>query len=372
MKIGLVSAYDYSFPGGVSVHISHLARHFLQKGHTVKVVAPCSQKAGYFDEEVTAVGRPLPIPYGGSIARTPLSPWLPAQTREILRKERFDIVHIHEPFVPMVALSALLQSNSVTVGTFHACYEGSRGYWAARPLLRRWLSRLDGKIAVSKPAMEFVSRYLPGDYQIIPNGIDIEHFSPKVPPIEGFNDSKLNILFVGRLEKRKGVDCLLAAYGEVKRQFPDVRLIVVGPGTRLRSKYERLVHKNKLTDVVFTGFVSASDLPRYYQRADIFCAPASKGESFGIILLEAMASGKPVVASSIEGYASLLNDGEEGLLFPVGDVEALAQALLQLLNSKSLRHEMGEKGRNKAEKYSWASVTQRVLDYYISLLNKAK
>lgn len=369
MKIGLVSPYDYSFPGGVVHHISYLAHYFIQWGHDVKVIAPSANKdARYFEEDVTPVGRPFPIPAGGSMARVPISPWLPFQVESILEREKFDILHIHEPFLPMLSLSVLLKSKCINVGTFHACHSNPRGYWLGRNVLKRWLPRLHGKIAVSKPAMDFVSEHLAGDYRIIPNGVDTEYFSPSGPYLDEFADGKLNVLFVGRLEKRKGLGHLLRACAKVKRKNPNFRLIVVGPGTRLRPKYEQLVKDLCLDDVVFTDFVSGSQLPAYYRSADVFCAPATGGESFGIVLLEAMASGKPVVATNIEGYASVLANGEEGLLVPPQDEEALALALLSLLNDESLRTRMGDKGVAKAENYGWASVAQKVMDYYVSLL----
>jgi phosphatidylinositol alpha-mannosyltransferase len=371
VKIGLVSPYDYSFPGGVINHIAYLAHHFIQLGHKVKIIAPCPRKGTrYFEEEVTAIGKPMPVPFGGSIARIPVSPWLPYQVGEILAKYDLDILHLHEPFTPMVCLSALLKSNCINVGTFHACYSKPRIYWIGKPIFRRWLPRLHGKIAVSKPALDYVSRHLPGEYRIIPNGIDIEHFTLDGPKRKEFTDSKVNILFVGRLERRKGLVHLLNACAKVKRTFPNFRLIVVGPGTVLRFKYERSVEGMGLADnVVFTGFVPSDELPSYYRTADIFCAPATGGESFGIVLLEAMACGKPVVATSIGGYASVLAHGEEGLLVPPRDEKSLAQALLSLLEDKSLRQQMGTKGRIKAEKYSWTNVARQVMEYYTSLLN---
>lgn len=370
MKIGLVSPYDYSFPGGVVNHISYLAHYFSQWGHEVKIIAPCLRKeTRYSNEKLTPIGRPLPIPFGGSVARIPLSPWLPAQVGEILSKENFGVLHLHEPFTPMLSLSCLLKSNCTNVGTFHACHDKSFSYRIGQPLLKTWLPRLHGKIAVSKPALRFVSRYLPGDYQIIPNGIDTEHFSASGPQHEKSADGKLNVLFVGRLEKRKGLNYLLNACARVQKEYPDFQLVVVGPGTRLRPGYEELVRDLHLKDVVFTDFVPTAELATYYRSADIFCAPATGGESFGIVLLEAMASGKPVVATDIEGYASVLTQGEEGLLVPPRDEESLAHALLSLLNDESLRHQMGAKGRIKAEQYSWANVARQVMDYYMSLLS---
>jgi len=370
VKIGLVSPYDYSFPGGVVNHISHLAHHFARWGHETRIIAPCSRKGvRYFEEKITPVGKPLPIPSAGSVARIPLSPWLPAQVHEVLDREKFDILHLHEPFTPMLSLSALIESKCTNVGTFHAYHRKPRAYWLGKPVFKKLLSRLHGKIAVSRPALDFVSRHLPGDYRIIPNGIDVEDFCPDGQRRAEFNDGKLNILFVGRLEKRKGLQYLLAACARMKKDFPNFRLIVVGPGTRLRPTYEKFVEDNKLTDVHFTAYVSRAELPQYYRSADIFCAPATEGESFGIVLLEAMASGKPVVASNIDGYASVLTHGEEGLQVPPCDEEALAGALLTLLSDSSLRSEMGSRGRVKAEKYSWANVARQVMDYYSVCLN---
>jgi len=218
--------------------------------------------------------------------------------------------------------------------------------------------------------MEFARKHVPGYYTIIPNGVDLDHFSPNVSPIDEFCDGKVNILFVGRLEKRKGVSYLLKAYKRVKQEVSNSRLIIVGPGTRLRGKYERQVKRSGLKDVVFVGYVSYDELPRYYETADIFCAPAIGWESFGIILLEAMAMGKPIVASNIDGYASLVTHGVEGLLVPPKDEEMLAQALITLMANESLRQEMGARGRVKAADYSWEHITRRVLNYYVRVLSE--
>ena len=368
MKIALVSPYDYAYPGGVVTHISHLSNQFIQMGHNVKIIAPCSNnKASLDGRDIIALGRPFPVPSGGSIARATLSPALSSPARAVLEREGFDIIHLHEPLGSTLPLTILRISQSVNVGTFHACHREPRGYQMMRPFVIRCFNKLDGKIAVSKPAMDFVSKHFPGDYRIIPNGIDMEHFSAEVSPIEGFCDGKLNILFVGRLEKRKGLRYLLGAYKEVKREIPNSRLIVVGPGVRL--EYENLISKSGLKDVVFTGYVSNEDLPRYYKTADLFCAPATGGESFGIVLLEAMAAAKPIVASHIDGYASVMSHGVEGLLVPPKDEQALANAIIHLLGDISLRQEMGSRGRLKVEEYNWQNIARRVMEYYTSLLN---
>lgn len=366
-----MSPYDYSFPGGVVNHIAYLAHHFIQGGHQVKIIAPCLKSGTrYFEEEVTPVGRPIPIPSGGSIARVPLSPWLPAQVGEILKRQNFDILHLHEPFTPMLCLSALIRSDTINVGTFHAYHSHPWPYKLGRPIFRRLLTRLHGKIAVSQPALEYVSRYLPADYRIIPNGIDIKHFTPEGPKKEEFADGKINLLFVGRLERRKGLDYLLKACAKVKKEFANFRLIVVGPGTLLRRKYEAMVKDFAIEDnVVFVGFVPSAELPSYYRSADIFCAPATGGESFGIVLLEAMACARPVIATNIIGYASVLKHGTEGILVPPKDDDSLAQAILKLVDDRQLRERLGEQGRINAEKYSWANIARQVMDYYKSLLS---
>ncbi len=372
MKIALVSPYDFAYPGGVANHIMSLGNHLAQLGHDVKFIAPASSPITTLGDRFIHIGKPRAIPVSGSVARVTISPRLSTRITEMLAREKFDIVHLHEPLMPMLCTTVLRMSRTANVGTFHA-FDG-KGYNIARPFgplfFKRWFSKLNGHIAVSKPAKNFVNKYFPADYNIIPNGIDTKHFSPKVAPINEFCDGKLNILFVGRLEKRKGADYLLKAYQRVKRDIPNSRLIIVGPGTRLRGKYEKQVKKHNLEDVVFVGYTSHEELPRYYKTADVFCAPATGWESFGIILLEAMAVGKPIVASDIDGYASILRHGAEGLLVPPKDEKSLAQALTSLLKDEKLRQEMGAKGILKAQEYDWKNVARRVEGLYSKILSE--
>jgi len=374
MKIALVSPYDFAYPGGVASHISNLCKYLTNMGHEVKVIAPASRVVTAFGEHFIPIGKPRPIPSSGSIIRVTISVRLASAIKKVLDREQFDIVHLHEPFMPMLCSAVLRFSNTVNIGTFHAC-DGSPGYNFAWPIgqimVRRRAHKLDGKIAVSHPAREYASKYVPGYYHIIPNGIDLEHFSPAVPPIQEFRDGKLNVVFVSRLERRKGLDYLLRAYHQVKPEIPDSRLIIVGPGTRLRKKYERWIKQYNVKDVVFIGYATYADLPRYYQAADIFCSPATGRESFGIVLVEAMAMGKPIVATNIDGYASVVTHGEEGLLVPPKDSDKLAQALLALLKDKALRQKMGEKGKLKAKNYGWEQIAKRVFDYYLKAISES-
>jgi len=373
VKIALVSPYDFVYPGGVANHITALERYFTQAGHEVKVIAPASRDVSAFGDRFIAIGKPRAIPASGSITRITISLRLASRIKAVLEKENFDIIHLHEPFMPMLCTAVLRFSKTANVGTFHA-FDGRPGYKFGRPIstimLKKRLRKLHGKIAVSQPAVEFASKYVPGCYDIIPNGVDLEHFSPDVPVIDRFCDGKINILFVGRLEKRKGLSYLLKAYQRVKKEIADSRLIIVGPGSRLRRRYEKQVRRSGLADVVFTGHIDYDELPRYYRTADIFCAPATGSESFGIVLLEAMAVGKPVVASNIDGYASVISHGVDGLLVPPKDDYALAKALFSLLADEKLRQQMGARGKQKAQDYSWESIATRLLDYYRRILSE--
>ena len=374
MKIALVSPYDFAFPGGVINHISSLEQYLTRMGHEVKVIAPASKAVSTFGDRFIPIGKPRSIPTSGSIARITVSMRLASTIKRVLEEEKFDIVHLHEPFMPMLCSAVLRFSDALNIGTFHAC-DGSPGYNFGWPIslimLKRRRHKLHGKIAVSKPAMWFASKYVPGEYAIVPNGVDTEHFSPDVSPIEEFCDGKQNILFLGRLEKRKGLNYLLKAYEQVKQEVPDSRLIVVGPGTRLRKRYERWIKRHDLKDVVLIGYAPYAELPRYYKSADVFCSPATSRESFGIVLLEAMAVGKPIVATNIDGYASVVSDGEDGVLVPPKDSKSLARALVSVLRDKALQQRMGEKGKLKAAEYSWERVAQRVVDYYAKMLNES-
>lgn len=363
MKIALVCPYDFATPGGVQDHVAHLAARFRELGHTVKVLAPSSDELSHTDGDVYALGGVRGVPANGSIARISLSIGLAKRVKQILKAEQFDIVHLHEPLMPMLPITVLRFSDAVNIGTFHAYSESSYGYLWGKSILMRYFRRLHGCIAVSPAAQEFASQYFPGLYTIIPNGIDTAEFISGAEPLPEFSDGMLNILFFGRLEKRKGLRYLLRAYPLVKSAFPNARLIVAGEGTA-RPAYQRWVAKNNIRDVVFTGRVSNEDRARMYASAHVFCAPNTGGESFGVVLLEAMAAGKPVVASAIPGYRSVVADGVDGLLFPPKDSQALATLLCRVLADAALRERLGSEGREKARRYDWSVVADGVLAYY--------
>ena len=369
MKIGLVSPYDWAVPGGVNSHVAQLAQQFIRSGHDVRVIAPSSRRRSHDCEYLTVLGEHvIGLPASGSVANVCLSFNLGPRVKALLARERFDIVHIHEPFMPLLPFQFLRYADTTLVATFHATRDGgSRLYAYARFIIEPWWRRIDGRIAVSRAALKMISRYFADRYQIIPNGIDYARFAAEVPPIPRYIDSKRNILFLGRQEKRKGLPYLLEAYARLKRERPDIRLIVVGPDGGMRAACERYVRQNRLKDVVFAGFVPYEELPRYYKTADVYCAPNTGHESFGIVLLEAMAAGTPIVASNIGGFADVVEDGVEGVLVPPRDADGLASAMDRLLSDAALREEMGRAGTVRAAPYAWDKVSGQVLDYYRDL-----
>ncbi len=380
MKIGIVSPYDWSYPGGVREHIRHLAEQFINMGHDIRVLAPGTETKGILVEEhlFYGMGKTAPMPFNGSIARIAIDPMLSWRVRDILQRENFDVLHIHEPLVPGLSITALRFSNTLSVGTFHTfTHPGGitspyhLAYASASPFLRPYFRRLDGHIAVSTAAYQFASRYFPADYRIIPNGVDLDRFDGKAQPISEYMDGKQNILFVGRFEKRKGARYLLRAIPAIREQHPNTRFLFVGEG-RLRYQFQRYVKRYGLHDVIFTGYVSDAELPRYFATADLFCAPAITGESMGIVLLEAMAAGKPIVASNIPGYATVVNSGTDGLLVPPRDSQELANGIGYLLDNEPLRRYFVEAGLRKIGDYAWPRVAGRIMDYYYLLLDERK
>jgi phosphatidylinositol alpha-mannosyltransferase len=366
VKIALVSPYDYPYPGGVTSHIANLAEQFGRLGHAVTVLAPSSR-----DETELAAGRVVklgsvvPVPANGSVARITLSLRLSGRVKRLLNQERFDVIHLHEPFMPALPITVLRHSATVNVATFHSSWDSRIARLYGNPLLRRFNRRLHARIAVSNRARDFVATHFDGAYQVIPNGIAVDEFGPDVAPLPHLADGKLNILFVGRLEERKGFRYLLRAYARLKPHLPETRLIVVGAyEEKAKRRYEAFVRSVGLDDVLFPGRASAGELPRYYKSCDVFCAPSVGGESQGIVLLEAMASGRPIVASDIAGYRGVMTDGREGLLVPPRDADALAAALGRLLRARELRQRMGAAGCEQARQYSWPTVAARVLEVY--------
>ena len=377
MKIAMVSPYDFAWPGGVNVHVTQLSAELRLRGHEVTVIAPGTPvlsadqcgRPGHF----IPMGRSVPLFAGGSTARVTLSWWLWPRVRQLMARERFDLVHVHEPLAPLLPLMVLHHSNAVNVGTFHAFSDGQQLYRWSRYALRTWHRRLHGRIAVSEAARTFVAPHFPQrQYRVIPNGINFQRFASAKPFPELRHDRK-NILFVGRKDERKGLRYLLEAFALLMEGRHDLRLVVVGPGEPDRA-CESLINAisgASRDGVRVTGPVSDADLPRYYASADVFCSPATGGESFGIVLLEAMAAGAPVVASNIDGYRDVVAHRRNGLLVPPRDPSAIAAAIADLIDDPGLAQRLSNGGKLVAQDHRWQRVASEVEDYYQHCMEEA-
>lgn len=372
VKIALVSPYSMHKPGGVAEHVGHLQSEFQRLGHTVKVMAPRGPRGGLeVGEDYYGIGRSITIPGNGSQMRLTFDVTLYADVKAIMKREQFDIVHLHEPLLPVLPYMVLLNSSAVNVATFHAYTLSQPWYTAFKPYMSFVLGRVDGRIAVSAPARELASKYFEGDYTIIPNGIDVDAYGPHVEPFPWANDGTKRILFVGRFEEsRKGFKYLLKALPLVQQQYPDAKLIVVGAGRP--DKFAGLMERYGIRGVEFKGFVSHEDKARYYASCDVACCPATGKESFGYVVVEPMAAGKPVVASNIAGYASVMDSGRNGILVEPRDPQALALGLVRVLADKDLQMRLGAQGMIDAQQYAWPRVAARVLEEYDAAARRAK
>jgi phosphatidylinositol alpha-mannosyltransferase len=368
MKVLIVSDIFYPHTGGVSEHMLYLWKNLKGFGHEAKILAPSYGKNyPYVHEDFIRMGRAIKIPKNQSFAVLTFGIMIPWKLRRFLQKENFDIIHIHGPVAPVLPYFALKYSNAKNFITFHSAHEESLGYVLWEPVLEQYFRKLDGLIAVSEVARDSVSRYFPGDYRIVPNGIDTTRFHSDVEPIKELEKFSPKILFVGRFEPRKGLKYLLQAFPLITEEFPTAKLIVVGRGF-LERYYRRYVEEHIKDSVIFVGYASPEDLPRYYASCDIYCSPATGAESFGIVLLEAMATRKPVVASDIPGYRKVIEDGKDGLFFKTCDAKSLAEKIIHLLKNKELMKKIGKSGREKALRYDWKIVTKQVLSFYDEIL----
>jgi len=362
VKIGLVTPYIFPVPGGVNAHVGYLYENFVKRGHDVRIISSVHGPQRSSEGDIIRLGYGWSVPTNGSIGTLTVSHRYGQLVTEMLDRERFDVIHFHEPFVPFLSLQILRHSRSVNVATFHAYSGFSPSYEFGQRMMKRFAMRLHGRIAVSAAARHFIGRYFPGDYKIIPNGVDLGQFDD-VPPFARWRDGIPNILFVGRFESRKGLMYLLRAYYQLRLEGLPCRLLVVGSGPQA-GEARRYISSRRLGGVEILGRVSEHDKARAFATADIYAAPATGQESFGIVLLEAMAAGVPIVCSDIHGYKGVVRRNEEAVLVPPRDVEGLAAALGTLLRDPLLRERMSESGRVRARQFSWEAITARVEDYY--------
>jgi phosphatidylinositol alpha-mannosyltransferase len=362
VKIGLVTPYIYPLPGGVNGHVAQLYENLIARGHDVRIISSAHGPQRQSEGDVIRLGYGFSVPANGSMGTITIGPRYTPMVREMLERERFDILHFHEPFVPFLSLMVLRESRSVNIATFHAYAGWSPAYEFGKRMLGHFARRLHGRIAVSAAARHFIDRYFPGDYKVIPNGVDVHRFA-SVKPFARWRDGTPNILFVGRFESRKGIGYLLKAYRILKKRGYDCRLLVIGGGPGERE-VRRYIATRRLTGVELLGRVSDEDKTRYFATADIYVSPATGRESFGIVLLEAMAAGTPIVCSDIHGYKGVVRRGREALLVPPRKPKGIAFAVGQLLGDEEMRREMGRNGQERAAEFSWERVTAKVDDYY--------
>jgi phosphatidylinositol alpha-mannosyltransferase len=362
VKIGLVTPYVYPLPGGVNEHVRFLYENLRLRGHDVRILTSSHGLQRSSEGDVIRIGKGFSVPSNGSVGTITLSPRYVSQVQKVLDREKFDLLHFHEPFVPFLSLIVLRQSTSVNIATFHAYAGFSPAMELGKRTLTPYAARLHGRIAVSAAARHFADRFFPGDFKVIPNGVNVGRYQRAVP-IARWQDGTLNILFVGRLEDRKGLPHLLKAFRLVRKSGFECRLLVVGSGPQEREA-RRYVMTRGLQNVEFLGRVSDAEKAQLFKTADVFVSPATGRESFGIVLLEAMAAGTPIVCSDIHGYKGVVQRGRQAILVPPRDSKALAAGISELLANPTLRERMGAAGLERAAQFSWEHVTARVEAYY--------
>jgi phosphatidyl-myo-inositol alpha-mannosyltransferase len=360
MRIGMVCPYSFDVPGGVQSHVLQLAEVMRARGHEVSVLAPASPHVS-LPEYVVSAGKAIPIPYNGSVARLQFSPAVHGRVRRWLAEGDFDVLHLHEPNAPSLSMWALRVAEGPIVATFHTSTTKSLTLTVFQGVLRPWHEKIVGRIAVSDLARRWQMEALGTDAVEIPNGVDVDSFA-SAPPLQGYPRPGKTVLFLGRYdEPRKGMPVLLDALPRVVKRFPDVQLLIVGHGDEdeLRNQAGRLAdHMRFLGQVDDAGKASAM------RSADVYCAPNIGGESFGIVLVEAMAAGAPVVASDLHAFRCVLRDGELGRLVPVGDGGALADGLIAVLQDDALRQRYVAAASEAVVRYDWSVVASQILRVY--------
>ncbi len=353
MRILLACPYAVDVPGGVQGHVLQLAEHLRRSGHETLVVAPGWSRPERSD--IVVVGRPIRLRFNGSVAAICPDPRSRGAIRRAATRFRPDVIHVHEPFSPSTGMYASLLRDAPVVGTFHSYADRSLVLQAAAPFLRRVWDRLAVRIAVSNAASEFARRHFAGLMRVVPNGVEVEVFRAAAPATL---PSGRRVLFVNRLEPRKGFSVAVQAFELLGSEFPDLRLVVVGEGAQSRTVGG--LPPDLRARVLMLGRVPHAALAPYHAAVDLFVAPAIGGESFGVVLVEAMAAGLPVIASDIPGYREVVRHEIEGLLVPPRDPVALGRAIGRLLRDPALARRLGEGGRVRAERYAWPVVTEQI------------
>jgi phosphatidylinositol alpha-mannosyltransferase len=364
MRIGIVCPYSLDVPGGVQLHVRDLAEALIALGHQVSVLAPGDEGAELPDY-VVATGKAMAVPYNGSVARLTFGPRSAARVRRWLQRGRFDVLHVHEPMAPSISLFAVMAYDGPVVATFHTAMTRSRAMMAGRSLAQLVLERITARIAVSELARKVQVEHLDGGAVEIPNGVAVAKYAG-ASPLDGYPRAGGTVGFLGRFtEPRKGFPILADAVARLLPDHPGLRLLLAGPGSLDEIELPPGVRER----IHFLGRVSEVDKARMFASVDLYVAPNTGGESFGMILTEAMAGGAPVVASDLDAFRRVLENGRAGALFPNGDSVALSQTLRELLADEPRRRELAQRARKVVAAYDWPVVAERVLEVYGSAID---
>ena len=361
IKIGMVCPYGWDSPGGVQTHIRELTRHLLDEGHQVSVFAPVTNEENIQEDWLVNAGKPISIPVNGSVARVLFGPIASSRVKQWIAQGDFDLLHLHEPAIPSLSLLACSAATGPMVGTFHVSSPKQKAIYAIGPILEPIVEKLTARIAVSESARKTLKEHFDTDAVVIPNGIEGAQYANAQPTIHWRNPNTLG--FIGRFEEpRKGLQVLLAALPIIARFIPDVRILIAGPGDG--DEFVKGLDVGLRNRIVFLGFLTDQEKASLLKSIDIYVAPNTGGESFGIILTEALSAGTPVVASDIPAFKAVLENGDVGLLFKNEDSSDLAKVLIGLLRDSEKQKQLSNRGKLSSQKYDWQVVAEQILTVY--------
>jgi phosphatidylinositol alpha-mannosyltransferase len=368
MRVGLVCPYTWDVPGGVQQHIRDLAEALMGLGHEVSVISPADDDTPLPDY-VVSTGRAVPVPYNGSVARLAFGFLSASRVRRWVKEGAFDVLHVHEPAAPSLSLLACWVADGPIVATVHTATPRSRVMHASAPALRTALEKVNGWIAVSEAARTTLVEHAGGDAVLIPNGVTVRRYE-KASPLPGWPGTGGALGFLGRMdEPRKGLDVLLRAFETLGAQRPGLRLLIAGPGDA--DNVIEKVPAPLRSRVIMLGQVSEDDKARVYHSVDVFCAPNTGGESFGIVLAEAMAAGAPIAASDLDAFRQVLRGGRAGELFETGHADDLARAAGRLLDDPQRRADLSAAASEAVRAYDWPVVARGVVQVYEAVVPAA-
>ncbi len=364
MRIGIVCPYSWDIPGGVSAHVADLAEALIRMGHYVSVLAPAE-----FDEllpdYVVSTGKPRAVKYNGSVARLSFGPIAARKVSKWVEEGEFDVLHVHEPLAPSLSVLACWAAKGPIVATWHSSMDKSRMMLTLSKLAQTAMEKVSARIAVSEAARTTLIKHVDGDAVVIPNGVDVRAFC-NAKPMFGWPGANLSIVFLGRGdEPRKGLSVLVDAYPEIRRNHPNVRLLIAGPGEPANTL--KSLSREDRASVTLLGMIAPQDKASVLASGTIYVAPNTGGESFGIVLLEAMATGTPVIASNLEAFSRVLDHGRAGLTFENENSTDLAKVVSDLLADPIQRAELSVQGKSRVAEFDWSVVATRIVDVYESI-----